>query len=167
MKYLSRIECGCLRETTFAPAPIEQKGRERGDVHRILTGGLNLVASLNILPASFPLLPGTPGTRRLYFWTIGSLNMHYRDKIRGVDLSTPQLLTSRFRNRFSPSYRDLTNSHQRSVGLLSAVAVEVAGIPGTLGVFVDTAFRRIRPAAVGLETLCMERGSEEEALEVS
>jgi len=45
--------------------------------------------------------------------------------------------------------------------------VEVAGIPGTFEVFNDTAFRRIRPAAVGLEAPRMERGSEEEALEVS
>lgn len=45
--------------------------------------------------------------------------------------------------------------------------VEVAGIPETFEVFVDTAFRRIRPAAVGLDARCMERGSEEEALEVS
>ena len=45
--------------------------------------------------------------------------------------------------------------------------MEVAGIPGTFEVFNDTAFRRIRPAAVGLEAPRMERGSEEEALEVS
>ena len=43
----------------------------------------------------------------------------------------------------------------------------MAAIPGTLEVFKDTAFRRIRPPAVGLEAPRMESGSEEEALEVS
>jgi len=49
------------------------------------------------------------------------------------------------------------------------MAVEVVDIPGTgtLEVFSDTVFRRIRPLAVGLEAPRMERGSEEEALEVS
>ena len=45
--------------------------------------------------------------------------------------------------------------------------MEVAGIPGTFEEFNDTAFRRIRPAAVGREAPRIERGSEEEALEVS
>ena len=77
---------------------------------------------------------------------------------------TPQLLTSRLRNCVSRLYRDLTNSLQWSIAF---TAVEVAGIPGTFEVFKDTAFRRIRPAAVGLEAPRIERGSEEEALEVS
>ena len=49
------------------------------------------------------------------------------------------------------------------------MVVEVCGIPGTgtLEVFSDTVFRRIRPPAVGLEAPRMERGSEEEALEAS
>jgi len=53
--------------------------------------------------------------------------------------------------------------------LTPTTAVEVAGIPGTetFEVFSDTVFRRIRPAAVGLEAPRIERGSEEEALEVS
>jgi hypothetical protein len=51
--------------------------------------------------------------------------------------------------------------------LIPTLVVDVAGIPGTFEVFIDTAFRRIRPAAVGREAPRMERGSEEEALEVS
>ena len=53
------------------------------------------------------------------------------------------------------------------MALTPTVAPEVAGIPGSFEVFNDTVFRRIRPAAEGLEAPRMERGSEEEALDVS
>ena len=45
----------------------------------------------------------------------------------------------------------------------------MVGIPGTVTfeVFNDTVFRRIRPAAVGLEAPRIDGGSGEEALEVS
>lgn len=90
--------------------------------------------------------------------------MRCQSKISYHQPVTPRLLTSRLRNCVSRLYRDLTNSLHWSIAL---TAMEVAGIPGTFEEFNDTAFRRIRPAAVGREAPRIERGSEEEALEVS
>ena len=51
----------------FVPVRVERKGQKGGEQRLKLTGGRSWAASLNIIAVSLPLLPGIPGTRRLYF----------------------------------------------------------------------------------------------------